>query len=570
MANINGYTVLRQPAIRSGLSLFLSGVAFCGIGRYMKIEGKPLAFQIKAFSIAAIAQTAIHATIGNNSENSRVFEFIAPVVLIGIVAKKSRFKKLVVSTSLVSIGCFVINAGLKRLGAPPPPPPEDPLPPPEPAELTLTPKEFRDRWRVNNIPNKPITITGDLYVRPQHTPEYAALTHLPDNVIVNGTLNLDGCTNLKELPENLRVAGELHLDGCFNLERIPATIQVGGYLNLRGCVKLTELPMNRTNGGLCIDDCIRIKELPENLYVNGDLSIFNHPITELPRGLHVGGELELQNCENLREIPEDLKRLGGLSIADCPLIEALPEGLEIGAKGMFIADCERLNALPSDIRIEGRLRIDNNIPELPENLYVGGELRVGGSLCELPRGLRVGGELYLDEVFISSLPDDLIVDGDLVVIHGDTNLLTRSYSMQLPDWVWHMGPAKSPFTAEPVQRTIQLEYTHISRADGESLRQTYAGNRNIKLVLPDVYYSEQRQANSARVYGNPNVLKNGLFNEQLNILGILDLEDPKEEDIKQAYKRLALECHPDKVQGKEEQFRKIKEAETALLDAINE
>ena len=244
--------------------------------------------------------------------------------------------------------------------------------------------------------------------------------------------------------------------------------------------------------------------------------------------------------------------------------------LEICAKGMFIADCERLNALPSDIRIEGRLRIDNNIPELPENLYVGGELRVGGSLCELPRGLRVGGELYLDEVFISSLPDDLIVDGDFVVIHGDTNLLTRSYSMQLPDWVWHMGPAKSPFTAEPVQRTIQLEYTHISRADGESLRQTYAGNRNIKLVLPDVYYSEQRQANSAMVYGNPNVLKNGLFNEQLNILGILDLEDPKEEDIKQAYKRLALECHPDKVQGKEEQFMKIKEAETALLDAINE
>ena len=153
MTDFSSCTILKQPAIRGGLSLFLSGVAFCGIGRYMKIEGQPLAFQIKAFSIAAIAQTAIHATIGNNSENSRIFEFIAPVVLIGIVAKKSRFKKLVVSTSLVS----------------------------------------------------------------------------------------------------------------------------------------TELPMNRTNGGLCIDDCIRITELPENLYVNGDLSIFNHPITELPRGLHIGG-----------------------------------------------------------------------------------------------------------------------------------------------------------------------------------------------------------------------------------------------------------------------------------------
>ena len=379
-------------------------------------------------------------------------------------------------------------------------------------------------------------------------------------------LNLQGCSNLERLPENLIVHGSLNLDWCRKLEELPLTLQINGGLRLDDCAKIESLPISHYNGELIISGCTSLTSLPDNLYVEGDIYAWDTVFEYLPNGLHVGGELELQNCENLREIPEDLKKLGGLSISRCPLIESLPEGLRIGAKGLCIFDCDKLRALPNDIRIEGNLRLSNDIEELPDNLYIGGDFKdeVGPAkgLRRLPNNLFIGGDLRLYDTAIERLPEDLTVEGDI-------KLTGRVW--QFPSWIAEMG-AKKDGSVRTIYLGGSIGRTRISRANGEMLRDRYLGNDGVHLMLPEEYFEDLFPGfypyNSSAA-SESSILRSGLLRRHLTTLRIDHLESPTERDVTRAYKRLALECHPDKVQGKEEQFRQIEEAKTALLDALS-
>jgi len=70
-----------------------------------------------------------------------------------------------------------------------------------------------------------------------------SLKKLPDNLTVNGYLNLNGCTSLKSLPDNLTVNGYFLLSGCISLKGLPENLTVNGHLNLDGC---TLYPLPKT------------------------------------------------------------------------------------------------------------------------------------------------------------------------------------------------------------------------------------------------------------------------------------------------------------------------------------
>ena len=81
---------------------------------------------------------------------------------------------------------------------------------------------------------------------------------LPRNLTkVGGKLNLF-YSQIEKLPENLRVNGTLDLDSCINLQELPNGLKVKNSLDLR-----------YTN----------ITSLPSDLEVNGDLILFITPIS---------------------------------------------------------------------------------------------------------------------------------------------------------------------------------------------------------------------------------------------------------------------------------------------------
>ena len=92
-----------------------------------------------------------------------------------------------------------------------------------------------------------------------------------------------------------------------------------GDLNLNFS-KITKLPNNLyVDGNLDLFDCKQLTELPIKLYVDGDLDLGNLNITKLPYKLHVEGSLNLTGCSELTEIPNNLYVGRSLFIDKTPL-----------------------------------------------------------------------------------------------------------------------------------------------------------------------------------------------------------------------------------------------------------
>ena len=104
--------------------------------------------------------------------------------------------------------------------------------------------------------------------------------HLPEGLVVNGSLNLYGCTSLTHLPEGLVVNGSLNLYGCTSLTHLPEGLVVNGYLDLYKCTSLTHLPEGLVVMGTIYCDQSLIDKIPKEdlpLYINYN---FNEDIHE--------------------------------------------------------------------------------------------------------------------------------------------------------------------------------------------------------------------------------------------------------------------------------------------------
>ena len=108
---------------------------------------------------------------------------------------------------------------------------------------------------------------------------------LPNDLYVEGALDLTNCKQLRGLPDKLHVDGPLVLRDCNQLRGLPDNLYVGGYLDLRGCQYLTELT--------------------DNLYVKGSLGLGGTNITELPNNLYVGINLFINNTPLAKNYTDD-------------------------------------------------------------------------------------------------------------------------------------------------------------------------------------------------------------------------------------------------------------------------
>ena len=105
------------------------------------------------------------------------------------------------------------------------------------------------------------------------------ITKLPNDLYVEGFLDLKRCKELTKLPYNLYVGSYLSLYGCQQLTELPNKLFVGGFFSLDSCKKITELPDKLHVGDFfSLDSCKKITELPNNLYVGGNLWLANTPL----------------------------------------------------------------------------------------------------------------------------------------------------------------------------------------------------------------------------------------------------------------------------------------------------
>jgi len=152
-----------------------------------------------------------------------------------------------------------------------------------------------------------------------------------------------------------------------------------------------------------------LHRLPENQrVVKGDVEIDQPGIVTLPQGLKIEGILYIGRKSTVTSLPRNLK-VHTLSIESTNNLESLPQGLQI-EKDLYINNAS-ISSLPQDIKVDGNVTLYTDISSLPSNLRIGGSLLIDSEkLRSLPQGLKIGKNLVLSvSTPIVSLPDDLQV-----------------------------------------------------------------------------------------------------------------------------------------------------------------
>ncbi len=158
------------------------------------------------------------------------------------------------------------------------------------------------------------TIRGDIDL------SRTAVSNLPDNLTIEGSLRARHCTQLTELPAKLTVRRTLDLTGCASLGALPADLNVGEELILDECSSLAALPSYWTKSISC-RDCKNLSSIKR--MVIGHLNLTNcSRISCLPGKMFVRS-LNLTGCKKLKSLPRDLM-VRILNVADSGLTD-LPE-----------------------------------------------------------------------------------------------------------------------------------------------------------------------------------------------------------------------------------------------------
>ena len=148
------------------------------------------------------------------------------------------------------------------------------------------------------------------------------IKYLPDNLTVNGYLDLSRCTSLVQLPDNLTVMGNVDLRECTALSYLPNTLTLQGDLNLWRCTSLTQLPDNLQIG--------------RNLDLSGCTAL-----THLPDGLSVKASCDLSGCTELKHLPDNLQIGSSLTISVMSTLRLWTEATQLRKRGQIKGEIER-------------------------------------------------------------------------------------------------------------------------------------------------------------------------------------------------------------------------------------
>ena len=452
----------------------------------MKLEATSNFIQLRAITIATAIQAVLHRCKEYNSEETDLnedkeiyhevfqadptlkswiqnhfFKMITPIVLAGLVARKSRFKRLILSTSIIAGGCLGIDCLLSHK-----------------RPLRMKKEDFERKIVTNNFPNRPIFLDQKVCIQNSTDNIF-----LPKKLYVDKEgLDLEGCTNIRSLPRSLCVRGDVNFKGCTSITQLPRVLELKtsptadadrnednvwvrkkSNLNLEGCTSLTSLiPGLHIEGDLSLKGCANLRSLPIDLHVEGDLILEDcTSLTVFPNGIHVGGDLSLKGCASLSSLPDGL-RVGrggeyyrdiGLDLEGCTSLTSLPRGLHV-AGNLSLKGCTGLTSIPEDLQVSHDLVLKgcSNLEEIPEEIEVqgylsladcsgltrlhtnhyNGGLALGGctGITELPENLHVGGEFNLSDSSILSLPENLYVGGNLILSDSSVQSLPQGLQVE--------------------------------------------------------------------------------------------------------------------------------------------
>lgn len=153
--------------------------------------------------------------------------------------------------------------------------------------------------------------------------------------------------------------------------------------------------------------------LPDNLHVEGNLSPPD-ALAQLPSNLRVDGDLILFNRLKIKSLPPDI-HVGGKVISNSEALSldmirsatTKPKGERVVLGNVSLGPSSPITSLPDDLIIKGNLRISNpDVKTLPNGLTVMGDLEAD-SLTMIPPDIRLGRDLKIRKCPITHLPAGL-------------------------------------------------------------------------------------------------------------------------------------------------------------------
>lgn len=161
---------------------------------------------------------------------------------------------------------------------------------------------------------------------------------LPRDMIVDGQLFLDDCSNLVETPDGLIVKEGVSLTDCPALKKI-GDANIHGMLRVVFCPRLHEVSNTLKANSLWIALCGNLASIPDTVQVARNVSITAcHALTAIPWH-HVNGHLRLMGCTGLQTLPSPMTVDGELDVSDTRGLEL---GDDVSASEIIARKCDGL------------------------------------------------------------------------------------------------------------------------------------------------------------------------------------------------------------------------------------
>lgn len=265
------------------------------------------------------------------------------------------------------------------------------------------------------------------------------IERLPENLKVDGVLEIVDNDLIRSLPNGLKVFDTLEINNCKNLENLPKDLSVDE-LRIYSCPKITEIHESRLNlminSGLFVDSCRNLVTIKTDralclwgvLYVRLCSSLKELPIIdddtcnftviscgnleELPKFLDVKS-IRIELCDNLVVFPMRMKARTEINIQECHFFKNLECEL-VSTEYFRLRNCDSIERITVDMLPCDNIEISNcmNLQAIDANISAK-ELRVEScdSLTELPDKGEVENLVLTNCASLAKIPESLDITG---------------------------------------------------------------------------------------------------------------------------------------------------------------
>lgn len=213
---------------------------------------------------------------------------------------------------------------------------------------------------IHYVVSDALILSGKYFTLPEHLTikgnfkiYNGLMTHLPEGIIIDGSIYLNDCTYLTALPKSFKkLKRTIEVINCRALTDVPEEMEVNGGINFSGCSGLTKAPQIMTASDyINFSDC--------------------HALTDAPKRMGAGSGINFSGCFNLKNPSRRVNCGWHLSFNNCTILESLSEELYVGGT-VNCTHCFRIKTISNKINIKGKLYVSSAMPAtIPEEAKVG-------------------------------------------------------------------------------------------------------------------------------------------------------------------------------------------------------